>query len=145
MDCKNEVLTSIELNLIKQKKYEEAINEITKFIKIYPNNGEAYKLLGRAYLSMKNYDLALDNIMKAIIIDPNNSGLNLYLQAIGYHYTEKYGLKKIDKYIEILPDYVMLYQIRAKYYEINKQYKKALDEYSIALKVDPKNSIFVLL
>ena len=141
MNGKKELLSSIKLNLIKQKKFEEAICSLTEFLKQNPNNAEAYCLLARAYRGLQNYDLALDNLIKAMILDPKIPSLKFLLRGIAKLFHDKFDLEKINQYAEIFPDESIFCEIRAIYFHRKKQYKKALTEYSNALVKNPYDAV----
>jgi hypothetical protein len=60
------------MSLAEQGKYNDAVKEYTKAIKLDPQNVDYYVNRGIAYLNMKEYDLAIADFDKAIELDPKN-------------------------------------------------------------------------
>jgi tetratricopeptide (TPR) repeat protein len=59
------------LRYLRNYKYDEAITEFNKAIKLDPNNVEAYYSRGFAYYYNFNYDQAMSDANKAIELNPN--------------------------------------------------------------------------
>ena len=54
------------------KKYEEAINDYDKAIKLEPNNSYFYYKKGLAYEKIGKYEEAVNNYNKAIKLEPDD-------------------------------------------------------------------------
>ncbi len=59
--------------------YAKAVSDWQEYLKIDPNNDEAYYYIGSAYMEQKQYDTAILNLEKCIAINPNNAQAHLNL------------------------------------------------------------------
>lgn len=75
------------VELYEDGRYDEAVEEYTKAIELYPNYATAYDGRGSAYADKGQYDLAIADFTKAIEIDPHyivayfNRGLSYKAQG----------------------------------------------------------------
>ncbi|MEI0567328.1 tetratricopeptide repeat protein [Brachyspira pulli] len=110
------------------KQYEEAIKCFKKAVELEPNNDEAWRWLGNAYLVNSNNDEALEAFLKAIEIDSNKSN---NWNSLGLLYQEK---KEYEKALETLnkaiqldkQNYSPLVNI-SNVYRFMKNYDKAIE------------------
>lgn len=65
-------INTIGYNLLKDNKYQSAINVFKINILVYPQSADVFDRLGEAYLKNKQYKLALSNYLKSIEIKPDN-------------------------------------------------------------------------
>ena len=84
------------VNLIKEKKYAEAKNEINNLIKNYPEQAEFYNLKALLATTQKNTEDAIKAYKKALQIDPFNLRANLSLAKI---YLDENDLNEAKQYI----------------------------------------------
>ena len=63
--------TFLEINYFRDKKYQEAIIEFEKALKIDPGLAEGYYGLGYAYCSKNQCEASLEYFKKAIELSPN--------------------------------------------------------------------------
>lgn len=63
-------------------KYDEAINEFKKALKLSPNDAEIYYHLGLAYESINNIDEAIKMYQRALEIDPHHKSSRQHLEKI---------------------------------------------------------------
>ena len=59
-------------SLMKLKKYEEAIYNFNKSIKINPNDANVFYNLGATYENLKKWQEAADSFSQAMQINPNH-------------------------------------------------------------------------
>jgi tetratricopeptide (TPR) repeat protein len=69
--------------LLKQKDYQGAIEDFTQFLKIYPNNSDAYFGRGFSYFILKDYQSAKNDFDKALENNPENKLIPNILQFRG--------------------------------------------------------------
>jgi tetratricopeptide (TPR) repeat protein len=69
------------MELYFEGKYEKAVAEFTRAIKLDPNYADAYSNRGNAYAAIGQYDLAIADHNKAIELDPEEAFL--YLPWLG--------------------------------------------------------------
>lgn len=118
-------------------KYKEAYADFTKAIQLEPKHFPAYKRRARLNYERGNYDDAIKDYDKALQATPNKSErAEIVKQKAKMHsYMKKYDLavQELTQSIalERAPHTLML---RGNQYFSMKQYKKAIDDYSEAIK-----------
>ncbi|MBD2622192.1 tetratricopeptide repeat protein [Microcystis flos-aquae FACHB-1344] len=120
-----------------QKKYELALADLNKAMKLNPNYALAYSGRGELYYYQKKYELALADFNKAIELDSklaeaySNRGLL-------YSYQQKYELALADwnKAIDINPNLAEAYTNRGGLYSDQQKYELALADFNKAIKVN---------
>ncbi len=92
--------------LQNQKKYQEAIEEYEKAIKIAPDFIEAYSSLGYIYqYDLKNLYKAIEIYLKGLKHSPDNYGLNLNLMHAYFELGDlENGVKQYEVLAKIRPD-----------------------------------------
>jgi hypothetical protein len=71
------------VSLANQGKYEDAIKDYTRAIKLDSKNAQFYYNRGVAYINLEKYDLAIADFTKAIEIDPTDAK-NYVARGIAY-------------------------------------------------------------
>jgi clan AA aspartic protease (TIGR02281 family) len=99
-------------DLLRQEKYDEAFDCMDKYIKKNPKDIDAFALRAAWNASVENYKAALSDVNEAI--------------------------KNHNKHTKISKD--ALYTIRGRIYEDVENYDEALNDYAIALKINPDNA-----
>ncbi|MDI6766669.1 MAG: FlgO family outer membrane protein [Bacteroidota bacterium] len=114
----------------------EHVEELQKIVKRYPEEKEAFWIIGTYYKSRGQYVQAVQSLNKAIEIDP------LYKHAyneLAYLYNEIGDFEKsigaINKYISIAPDEANPYDTRADIYANNGKIDQAIESYKKACEV----------
>ena len=125
------------INYAKNGKFDLAIMEFGKVIKIDPYYAEAYCKLGIVYDIENEYDRAIENYTKAIQLKPD------YVEAYnnrGIVYGEKgelnLAIKDFDTAIELERDYVKAYNNRGAVYRDKGDLDKAIEDCSKAIQLD---------
>ena len=122
----------------RQQKYELALDDYNKAIKLNPNHANAYNNRGNLYYDLQKYDLALADYDKAIEINPNFA--ILYNNRGGVYYNQqKYelALSDINKAIDINPNYAEAYYNRGNIYYDLQKYELALSDINKAIELNP--------
>ena len=116
----------------------EAVAELEKIIRQYPDEKAAYNLLGQYKYSLQLKREALDDFNKALEIDP------LYARVynvLSYVYDDLGDFEKsiwaLNKYIELAPDEANPYNTRGIIYARNGMLEKAIESFHLALKIKP--------
>ncbi|MDB9482653.1 tetratricopeptide repeat protein [Dolichospermum circinale CS-537/05] len=152
------------------KKYQQAITDFTKAIQLDPKNAQYYNARGLVYGSLEDYKKAIEDITEAIRLDPKDfsyyasrgiaySGLKDYKQAIS-DLTEAIRLDPKNgpytvggrRYSEFKDNEIFIssyntrisivYKARGDEHRNLKNYKQAINDYTQAIKIDPKNPTY---
>ncbi|ELP55199.1 tetratricopeptide repeat family protein [Microcystis aeruginosa TAIHU98] len=120
------------------QKYDLALSDWNKAIKINPNYAEAYVNRGNLYSDLQKYDLALSDYSKAIDINRNDA-VAYYNRGLLYYNQQKYDLALSDysKAIDINPNDAEAYYNRGILYYNQRKYDLALSDYSKAIDINP--------
>ena len=126
-------------NYSLQKKYELALDDFNKAMKLNPNLAMAYFGRGELYYYQQKYELALADWNKAIELNPNLA--MAYNNRGGIYYNQqKYELALADfnKAIELDSKLAMAYNNRGGIYYNQQKYELALADYDKAIELDSK-------
>lgn len=136
-----EIINIYALILFQLKKYDEAILEWKKCIKLNPSYHFGFNNLGNVFLVQNNLDSALENYNKAIEINPNyyealyNRG-NIYLKRKDF----TKALENYNKVISIKNDYAPAHQGKAIIYKKLLKFKEAINEWQKVFEINPRNT-----
>jgi len=127
------------INYFREKKYDLAIAEFEKALKIDPNLAEGYYGLGYAYCSKNQCEASLAYFQKAIELSPNYvdayNGMAYAYNILGkYDDTIKYYLKTLQLKADNLD---ALNGLGYAYASIGK-YQDAVDYFKKAIKINPE-------
>ena len=126
------------VEFLMQEKYQEAIDNFTRFIEIDPNNAYVYKNRGVALMKLEQYDSAVIDFEKAKSISPNLSGIHSNL-GVAWYCKKEYE-KAIDNYsaeMKRTPEESFLFFNRALCYAELDKNEKALGDLARALEIKP--------
>ena len=111
-----------------EKKFDEAIENYTKAIKLNGNFKEAYNNRGVSYVDTGDYFSAIKDYEKVMEINSNDTDA-YNNRGIAYIKQKKYSLAIADfnKIIELDSNFVKAYYNLAEAYIFNKEFDKALE------------------
>ena len=130
-------------------EYYRSIDDFTKALEINPKDEENYKVYymrGKAYLENRQYNAAINDFTKALEICPDTDKATKFLiiesRGNSYHALNKNdaALKDFSDAIALKPFHKNIkyaYYNRAWIWQSKKDYAKAIEDYSAALKKDP--------
>jgi tetratricopeptide (TPR) repeat protein len=129
-------------DLVAKGKYDEAVVELTKAIKLGPELAELFVCRNDAYRGLRQWDKAIADCDKAISLQPDY--LEAYLQR-GYSFAEKHDYDKaildltrvIDSKKEIPSS---AFSVRGQCWQAKGDALKAINDYSAALTLEPKDA-----
>ena len=75
-------LNNLGYELIRAKKFTEAIRILQLNVEGYPKSGNVYDSLGEAYMDDGNKPLAIANYQKSLEVNPKNRGAVVMLQTL---------------------------------------------------------------
>lgn len=80
--------------LIKEAKYEKAIEKLNEALAERPDDAELLNLIAYSHRQLKRYEIALNYYLKALEIEPDHRGANAYLGELYLHFGQ------LDKALE---------------------------------------------
>ena len=124
-------------DLIEKGKYQNAVEEISKALKLEPQYVTPYYYRSLAFMKMEQYEKSISDIEKAIELAPNIFGYfnhrgSLYLFKKEY----KKAIENFNKSIQIEPRNIIAYIHRGDTHRELKEYQKAIEDYTTALDLD---------
>lgn len=126
-----------------QEKYQEAINEFTKALKIVPEGVETLYQIGQAYKGTENYEQALIYFKKAYDIDPTNNDaldqiiyLNTKKEIANYDEAIEYGIQALKS----RPERTVLLNNVAAAYASKGDLASAKEYYLKSLEIQPEQA-----
>ncbi len=127
-----------------QGKFDRAIEEINKAIRIDPKNAELCLTRGVIYRKQGKYDLALDDVNRAIRLRPDfaiafcQRGF-VYRQSTLNPYGKK-ALADADRAIKLDPSITLAYIVRGGALVDGGDAKSAIADYTKAIEQNPQSS-----
>jgi len=124
---------------VSKGDYAGAIKAYNLILDKDPNNAEVIGYKASAYMQMKDYKNAMAQYKMVLAVDPNNAAAGEKLNEI---LTSKLSGKELMNYLEVQAnsnptDYNAQYEYAYNLHK-NKEYKKAIPYYTLALNIDPK-------
>jgi predicted O-linked N-acetylglucosamine transferase (SPINDLY family) len=132
-----ELINLLGVISLQQKKYDDAIIQISKAISINSNHQALYNNLGVAYKEMENYEDAIKNFKKAIEIKSNYAEAYNNLGIIfkkKNQYEEAYNNYKTA--IKLNPNYAEAYNNLGLLYGDSKRYEESIINFSKAIELN---------
>ncbi|HVB24757.1 MAG TPA: tetratricopeptide repeat protein [Ktedonobacteraceae bacterium] len=130
--------SSVAYNLIKEEKYAEMIELLTRAIVLKSDFALAYNNRGLAYKNLKEYTQALADYTQAIALDPKYAFV-YGNRGNAYNNLKKYeeAIADYTQAITLDPNDAKAYNNRGLAYYNLKEYTQALADYTQALTLDP--------
>ena len=123
------------------RQFGEAIQTLTRIIKLNPKDASAYNHRGNVFSILGQLDNSISDFGMAIKLQPKS----MYYYNRGNSYYDKRDFKRaIDDYsyaIKLEPANPDLYLNRGNAYKAMRQSQKAISDYSESLKIQPKSSL----
>ena len=120
-----------------------ALDDLNKAIKICPKHALYYRSRADAKYELEDYEGAINDLNKFLNIDLDKEDLDLayYLKAkCNYEMGNiKKAIKDISKSINLYPHDYIFWGFRGFCYMNIKQYRKALDDFSEVIKINPED------
>ena len=120
--------------LVRQKKYENAIEKYKESIKINPDNSSPYIGLGYVYYrAYKNYDAAISNYQKVIDRDDTDTNYLAYNDlalVLADKGDTKAAIENYQKAIAVNPNYHNAYYNLGLIYLAKKDYQQAITQFN---------------
>lgn len=126
---------------LARDKYDYAISDYTKAIKINPLFADAYYNRGNTYMKNDNIKNAIEDYIKAIELNPN--GADYYYQrgkAFLIKGNNETAIEDFTTAIGLNPDCPDYYCVRGRTYFMSENFNKAIDNYSKAIILNPNKA-----
>lgn len=121
--------------LFDQKRYPEAIEELTRSLALQPDNAEAYHTRAMSYMQQGQYIKALPDLNTAIAADPASAPLyfdrGLTYTALGMHGE---ALSDLEKCLQLDATFVRCYYHIGRCYLAMGQYEKAAANFELSIR-----------
>lgn len=126
---------------VRIKESEKAVRIYKRILKTFPNKGEVYLGLARAYFNLKHYEEAIKKANKAMELAPKDIDPYLLLSSC-YEQTKKNdnALELYKKALKIFPSESVIYLGLGRAYFYLKKYKEAIKNIRRAVKLNYKGS-----
>ncbi|BBM81728.1 tetratricopeptide repeat protein [Candidatus Uabimicrobium amorphum] len=124
-----------------QQKYDKAVADFNRAIKLQAKNPQGYILRGKAYVALRRYRQALQDFTISLALNPQNA--EVYFQRAELLTRQKrYDMAYIDynKSIKLNPNNAEFYIGRGLLNLENRRFQNALNDYNDAIRIDPKNA-----
>jgi protein O-mannosyl-transferase len=133
---KARVNTERGISSMEAGRYQQAIEDLNKGIRLNPYYAKSYYNRGLVYAKLELYQQTIDDSSEAIRLKPdytdayNNRG-NAYT-ALGQYPS---AIEDYSKTIHLMPGYYQVYVNRGNVYARMNQYQRALDDYNRAIEL----------
>ena len=124
----------------QEGKLDQAIEDFTRAIELYPTWSEAYNNRGTTYGHAGKLDKAIEDLTKAIELGPNAIFYNNRALTYGVKGDLDRALSDYTKAIELNPNYALAYFSRGNIYYLKQEYKKTKEDFISAEKLGYKIS-----
>ena len=127
-------------NYLEEDNYEQAIEEFSKVIDMYPDFDLAYSARGDAYHMKGEYDKAIADHNKVIDLNPNSA--SGYMGRGGAYLGKKdfdKALKELNKALQVEPDNTPAKITRAHVYIDIGDNKRAIAEFEAIIQENPND------
>ena len=137
--------------LTSQKRYEEAVPQFQRAIKINPNYSKAYNNLGHAFNGLERYDEAIEYFQKAISIEANYAeAYNNLANTLGQMGKIKESIAYYNEAIRFKGDFAEAHFNLGATLSQQGRFEEAIGQYQKALRIKPDfvrayNSLAILL
>ncbi|MBR3498871.1 MAG: tetratricopeptide repeat protein [Selenomonadaceae bacterium] len=126
---------------IADSNRRQSINDLDKAIRLNNNYAEAFSNRGFVYLSTKLSGQAVKDFNRAIQLAPNNPWNYIY-RAQCLRATDKAAaLADFNKAVELAPNAIYVYSERGNFFEDEKEFSKALEDYTRAIELDKREEV----
>lgn len=117
---------------------ETRISELTKAIKIKPNDDYLYLLRAHHYLNQKRYDQAITDLTSSIKVKPTAAAYLARAKVLFDKGQFKASIVDSSKVIELDQKQWIAYEIRANCYLKNGPYESSTQDWKKAIALNPK-------
>ena len=122
----------------KQGQYQQAVDIFSELIAVFPENADAFKNRGVAYMKLEKFDHAIADFESAKAITPDLKGVYSNLGVIWY-YKENYekAIENYNREIALSPENAAAYFNRALCMTKLGRTEEALADLSTAIAISP--------
>lgn len=130
--------------LFDNKRYSEAIVEMSEAVQIFPDEFPINMILGLSNLQESNFIEAEQYLEKAIKLNPNdNNSLFAYAFALNSLNKKDEAVVYLLKSLELNNENIQALGMLGSIYSDKKEYEKSDEYYEKALKIDPEDILIL--
>ncbi|CAN0603693.1 unnamed protein product, partial [Ectocarpus sp. 12 AP-2014] len=123
-------------------RFEEAVEQYSKAIRLRPDYADALGNRGHALQSLGHHTESLADYDRAVTLNPNHPELWFYRgKALARLHRPKDALASFDSAIQGKPDYALAHVGRGEALREMKNYRESLDAFETALEHDPDSEL----
>jgi tetratricopeptide (TPR) repeat protein len=132
------------LIFFNQNNYEMAIDEFIKALSFQNDFEDALLRLAYSYQNKKETEKALDTYNKLIEMNPNDYSVWQNLGRINRYYKKDIdmAITCFNKAIDLRPDLPGAFEDRGDLYHSQEKYKEAVDDFSVAINLQPSAVLY---
>jgi len=117
----------VAMVLLRQKRLDDAINEISKVLELDSENAMAYNILGSAYVAKGEYDKGMEYLDKASSIDPSLADVHMKKGLISVSMGNRDAAEvELAKAVEASPEVLNSRLLLASLYLREQKYDNAI-------------------
>lgn len=131
---------SLGIKYLNRKEYDLAVKELSKALKINPDNNIAHAKLGHAYLQQGNFAQAMAQFNQALELNPKSIES---LFGLGFYYFGQRAIgTAIEKFLHVLrlePDNEHAHFGLGLCYQQKENFSGAIEEFTRVIKTNPQH------
>jgi tetratricopeptide (TPR) repeat protein len=120
------------------KQHTQSMKTVDQILKIDPQLGDAYFMMGRNFREMEDEDRAIASFQKAVDLDPDLIDAWLMLGEIFSKRTNNLAVRFYDNALSLDSTYVAAYFGKARFLHNKGLLQDAIDEYEKVNRFDPQ-------
>ncbi|NOX19348.1 MAG: tetratricopeptide repeat protein [Chlorobi bacterium] len=140
----SQVWSSLGIGLFEAGRYEEAVEQMTKGLKNFPNDFVLNFVMGFSQSQLGAHKEAKKYLEKATLLNPNDVNvLSVYAFTLNQLHEEDEALKYIKKSLSIDPNNAQLLGMAGMIYDGKKMWTECDSSYQKAIKLDSANVLLL--
>lgn len=118
------------------RKYDLAFEKINEGLKINKYYSDGYFWKAMIYKEKRDSEKALSNFMTAVEQDPDNFKAYMQMGLLCMEMSKREALDHFTAAIRIRPNSTEAYYARGYYFQVNKEFDKAIQDYTKVVEID---------
>ncbi len=140
----SQVWSSLGIGLFEAGRYEEAVEEMTKALKNFPNDFVLNFVMGFSQSQLGDHKEAKKYLEKAVLLNPNDVNvLSVYAFTLNQLKEEDEALKYVNKSLALDPNNSQLLGMAGMIYDGKKMWAECDSAYQKAIRLDSTNVLLL--